>query len=58
MLCSGNLDSESIRAEKVRTLYSHIAECESQSVDGCVYLAEYSFRVFSVGLLEVDACGK
>lgn len=37
-------------------LYSHIAECECQSVNGCVYLAKYSFCVFWVHFLEVDAC--
>lgn len=38
--------------------YSHIAECERQSVNGCVYLAKYSFCAFWVHFLEVNACGR
>lgn len=39
-------------------MYSHIAECECQGVNGDVYLAKYSFYVFLVLFLEVNACEK
>lgn len=40
------------------TLYSHIAECECQSVNGFMYVAKYSFCVFLGYFLEVNACGE